>query len=92
MNTDLYLKTLEPLCEVIIGTSFQLDKRGSDDKDPPERGYPVVCTYTPQSTTCEWCQQTVLQPATKIYSRTPGSKIWEGKCKECKLKKVIVKE
>lgn len=106
MKEDLYLKTLEEVCDYIIGTSQAVvskngkglkasggEKKVAEDRGLPEAGgYPVMLQLKETTTTCEWCQETVSTPNLKVYSRAPGSSIWEGKCQDCKQKKVINKD
>ena len=96
MKTDLYLNTLTNMCDFVIGTSqmigaggkgYKGDKNPKETRDPPEAGgYPVVIKFKPRTTICSWCSEETLLPNTKIIARTPGSNLWEGKCKDCKRK------
>jgi hypothetical protein len=96
MIPKLYHTLIEPIASWKIGTEKVFDTRGGKhdgaEKEQPERGYTVVLFDKPRTTTCDWCQESVAQPATKVYSRTPGSQVWQAKCKECRKKRLITKE
>jgi hypothetical protein len=94
MIPELYHILIEPIATWKIGTEKAFDTRGGkkDDKEQPNKGYTVVRFDKPHTTTCDWCQDTVTIPNVKIFARTPGSKVWEAKCKDCKQKRTITKE
>lgn len=94
MNSELYLNTLTQFCEYIIGTptmvsakgkGYKSDKGINADRNPPEAGgFPVMLSLKKTTTTCDWCQQEVSIPNTKVYSRPiESSPLWQGKCETC---------
>ena len=89
MIRERYDQLLAKFCEVVYDTAKILDPRGKSSKGhfehtPPEGGgYPVVLAYLPQTTFCSWCEEEAICPNEKIISRSPGSQLWEGKCKDC---------
>jgi hypothetical protein len=93
MEANLYLSTLTNLCDFVVGTSQMVGANGKGykgeksrikDECPEAGGYPVVIKYKPRTITCTWCNEEAQLPNTKIIARTPGSQLWEGKCKDCK--------
>ena len=51
------------------------------DAAKPEKGHTVVLSHKPQQVPCEWCDDQCS--GRKAYSRSPGSQIWTGKCRDC---------
>lgn len=57
---------------------------GRPAKDPdaaPENPYPVVTSFNPTASTCEWCQAICVKE--KIYIKAAAAGQWRGKCGDC---------
>jgi hypothetical protein len=96
MEPKNYLSAIKTFCEYIENgtsdyTNLQGKVKNGEIAGLPEKGHTVVLSYKPQTTTCDWCYDTVQQPNLKIFARDFGSQIWEGKCKTCKQKRTFKK-
>jgi hypothetical protein len=97
MDPKYYHQALEPICNYVenaAGDATNLQGKIKDGEwagSTPEKGHTLVLAFKQAETTCDWCYERVEQPNLKVYSRDFGSKVWQGKCKTCKQKKVIIK-
>ena len=62
-----------------------------DPDATPENPYPVVTSFNPTASTCEWCQAICVKH--KNYVKTAKAGEWKGSCVDCKqTKRVTTKE
>ena len=87
MLKEQFHKFLDIFTQWEIGSDSLVIKRPEkargtkNERHYPEKGYTVVLSHKPHQTACEWCENQCS--GRKTYSRSPGSKIWNGKCSDC---------
>jgi ribosomal protein S27E len=94
MNNKDFQELITPLAEWTVDSDNVNLLMGKTSKDgeikhtPPEKGHTVVLAFKSKQISCDWCGDQVNQPNIKVWSRSIGSNIWTGKCKDCKQKRV----
>jgi hypothetical protein len=87
MEQQQFITLIEPLYELVLGTTKMADPRGKNTgknkdhgKEPPAGGaYPVVLSSRPSEKRCEGYRDCQYD---KTYSRTPTG--WKEYCHECR--------
>jgi hypothetical protein len=86
MTEQEFHKILDELTNWIMGTSIHNVKepspRSKECHEMPIKGYPVVLSFKKDQYPCVWCNEPTKKMV--VYKRDADSKIWHGKCLDCK--------
>jgi hypothetical protein len=102
MLAEQFYQILDQLAKWRLGTfPGSAGSTGRPPLDPdaaPENPYPVVETFNPTASTCDWCDAICVKRKTysKItdtnLARNPNSGCWQGYCSDCKEKRIVTTE
>lgn len=69
------------------GSAGSTGRPPNDPDAAPDNPYPVVDSFNPTPTTCEWCQSICTKH--KLYVKINNSNNWRASCGDCKQKRIV---